>query len=793
MNTKAAHIFWLLFFCSFVFLVADVYAQKKGKKVKKSYNTKVGEKYFENEEYYEAAQSFQKAIREKKGDVTFSQYMLGESYRSYFDYLKAETAYRQVVESGSNEYPLAPFWYAIMLKTNGKYKEAKEAFEMFESSFSPRSEEDKVYLETADLEKRGAMLALEEFKKPARNYEMKVLPAPVNSETSDYAPVIMMHDTAIVITSARGGGSGGNNTDPRSGEMFSDNFRFIKEGNDWIPFEVADRFDEIVNTELNDGAGVFNDDNSKYYFTSCAQADVCNIYVTEMRAGKWRPATMLNGSVNVSDYASKQPALSKGGDTLFFVSDRPGGKGQNDIWYVTKTGDGEAWQGATNLESVNTSYIDMSPCYYDDLEGERVLFFSSNGRESFGGLDIFMARGASFDNIVNAGLPFNSNRDDFYFVLGKEIGYLSSNREGGKGSDDIYRFNTQSAHTVIATISQDSVSGYESISIAGKLLEDDTRDPAQDVTMAISDDNHMKLKTTKTNKDGEFRFDNLSTDQSYNVELNEDNPIISNKSNYYVDSIRVMGSDQVASRTPFENIYFDFDKYNLRPEAVKVLNELVTYANKHPEAQIEMSANTDAIGSTDYNKKLSEKRGNTAKKFLTDKGIDETQIVVTAQGEKNPIAPNTSETGRQLNRRVEFYIVGGPGYQAKAMAVVMQPGASLSEVASKFGMTVEEVKDLNNLNDGQAKTYQPLRVRNTGNGDIIAPSTMAASTMKQSILPQPLKLKKGESYYTVAPGNTLYSISKIYSMTVDELKGLNKLKNNYIRVGQKLKVKELSN
>ena len=374
-----------------------------------------------------------------------------------------------------------------------------------------------------------------------------------------------------------------------------------------------------------------------------------------------------------------------------------------------------------------------------------------------------------------------------------KIGYLSSNREGGKGSDDIYQFNTQSAHTVIATITQDSISGYESISIAGKLLEDDTRDPAQDVTMAISDDRHMKLKTTKTNKDGEFRFDNLSTDQSYNVEVNEDNPVISNKSNYYVDSMSVMGSDQIASRKPFENIYFDFDKYSLRPEAVKVLNELVAYANKYPEVQIEMSANTDAIGSTEYNKVLSEKRGSTAKKFLTEKGIDETQIVVTAQGEQNPIAPNTSETGRQLNRRVEFYIVGGPGYKAKAMAVVMQPGASLSDVAGKFGMTVEEVKDLNNLNDGQAKTYQPLRVRNTGNGDIIAPSTMAASAMKENMLPQPLKLKRGESYHTVEPGNTLYAISKIYGMTVDELKSLNKLKNNYIRIGQKLKVKNQTN
>ena len=309
MKTKAAHIFWLLFLCSFVLVVSDASAQKKKKKIKKSYNAKVGEKYFENEEYYEAAQSFQKAVRENSDD-SFSQYMLGESYRSYFDYPKAENAYRQVAESGSNVYPLASFWHAIMLKTNGKYKEAQAAFEQFETSFSPQTEEDKVYLETANLEKRGAMLALEEFKKPARNYEMKVLPAPINSTNSDYAPVIMMHDTAIVITSARGGGQGGSNTDPRSGEMFSDNFRFFKDGKDWMPYEQADRFDEIVNTELNDGAGVFNDDNTKYYFTSCAQADVCNLYVTEIRAEKWRPATKLNGSVNVEGFArSSQPSL----------------------------------------------------------------------------------------------------------------------------------------------------------------------------------------------------------------------------------------------------------------------------------------------------------------------------------------------------------------------------------------------------------------------------------------------------------------------------------------------------
>jgi outer membrane protein OmpA-like peptidoglycan-associated protein len=766
--------------------------KKDNKKRKLSFDAKVGDKYFENDEFFMAAQSYQKALQ-KDGKDFYAAFKMGEAYRAFFDYNKAEAAYARVSDSkeGSKEFPLAVFWHGIMLKTNGKYDKAKDVLQKFIDEFSPQTDEEKVYIESAELELNGAKLALNEMKKPVRDYKFKVLPQPINSQFSDYAPSIFEHDTSIVITSARPGAKG-DNKDPRTGEVFSDNFRFYKDPSGrWKKYESQDKFDENINTLLNDGAGVFNRDKTKYYYTNCSQGDYCSIWVAEQKDGKWQKPTKLNKNINPDEFASKQPTLSFTGDTMFFVSDRPGGKGENDIWYSVRQGQGENWGAAINLEAVNTPYIDMSPCYYT-LGGERVLFFASNGRESFGGLDIFMAKGENFEFIVNSGLPFNSNRDDFYFVLGDSIGYMTSNREGGSGNDDIYTFSLKSKGALIATIAQDSITGYESISIAGKLLNDDINAPAADVTMALSDDKDMKLKTTTTNKHGEFKFDNLATDKGYKVGVDESGVPITKKSNVRVEDLKVYGSSQKASRTLFENIYFDFDKADLRPEAVKVLDELVKYIKNNPNVQIEINANTDAIGSSEYNKKLSERRGQAAKDYL-QKALDPTKIVVNAIGKDNPIATNANEAGRQLNRRVEFYILGGADYQAKAMAYIVPPKTTLTQIAREYGMTVAELKELNNLTDADnIKAFQPIRVRNNGEG-VIAPVSMAAVSAGKGGITKVAAVKPlndGESYYTVAPQNTLFSIAKMHNMTVEELKSLNGLTSDHIKVGQKLKVKK---
>jgi outer membrane protein OmpA-like peptidoglycan-associated protein/LysM repeat protein len=583
------------------------------------------------------------------------------------------------------------------------------------------------------------------------------------------------------------------------GGMFSDNFRFVQKGSAWVANKLSDNFEDL-NTNQNDGAGVFSKDKTKYYFTTC-EGDHCQIHVSVKKNNKWQRAVALNPNVNIDGYPAKQPSLNAAGDTLYFVSTRPGGKGQNDIWYsvLQKDGGEENWGPAVNLAAVNTPYIDMSPCYYAP---EATLFFASNGHEGFGGLDIFMARGANFEKVDNAGLPFNSNRDDFYFVLGDKYGYMSSNREGGLGHDDIYLYRiTTKGNSVIAAIAKDSLgkAGFESVSVEGTLVDAKTQQPVSDVTVALQDSNNTTIKTTETNKDGNFRMDNLSADKDMKIAVaDEKNAKLTKKGNYNVKNVKVKGSKQKSSSTLFENIYFDFGKADLRPEATKVLDDLFAYTNKYPEIQIELNANTDNVGDTEYNQQLSQQRGEAAKSYLTGKGLDNTRLVVNALGSSKPMVSNNNPVGRQLNRRVEFYIIGGPGYKASTMAYVVQPNKlSIDKVAKQFGMTAEELKALNNLESDELQAYKPLRVRRIGE-EGVAPVTMietskkglaASSVRSGSAAPDAGPLGEGEDYHLVEPKNTMFSISRTYGMTVDELMQLNGLSSNQIYVGQKLKVK----
>jgi LysM repeat protein len=229
-----------------------------------------------------------------------------------------------------------------------------------------------------------------------------------------------------------------------------------------------------------------------------------------------------------------------------------------------------------------------------------------------------------------------------------------------------------------------------------------------------------------------------------------------------VESVEVKGSKQGVSKILFENIYFDFNKADLKHESNVVLDKLSAFWRKHPETQIELSANTDSYGSSDYNKMLSQNRGNNALNYLISKGVDKAALVVTAEGEGKPVADNNSEIGRQLNRRVEFYILGGPGYVADASSIVINPREkTLYYVAKQFNMSVEELEK-----------YMHHEKTSTTNRTITGSKT------------------SGTDYYVVQPKNTLYSIARLYGMNVEELKQMNSITPNQgVTIGQKLKVK----
>lgn len=883
---------------------ADPKKKKEKKKVILSKEARIADNYFKNMEYFLATEYYNKSIKENAKDH-YSMYQVAECYRGYFDYNRAEKAYQQVVSAAPKDFPLARYWFATMLKNNGKYDLSKDNFDQFLKEFQPETPDDELIKKQARIEYNGCILVINEYKKPIRNYEFTNLKSPVNSSSSDYAALPYGSDSVIVITSSRKG-SKGNDIDSRMGESYSDNYRYRLSGENWIKLPDADNFN-VVNTERNDGAGVFTEDLSKYFYSSCIEGE-CAIYFSEKKAGKWINPERLNENVNYPDYDNFQPSLSKNADTLFFVSKRPGGFGMSDIWYSVYTNND--WGPAVNMgDHINTIGIDMSPFYYYK---DNAFFFSSTGREGFGGLDVFIATGKDWTKVRNLGLPFNSNRDDFYFSLAAKVGYLSSNRVGGLGSDDIYSFSIESREAIIAMIYRDSIDKYKSISVLAKMtfktngdpavnvpvflmdengnilfsknadregtvrfdnlasnkkysikssdndpnlnidmryIEDNFKsfsvlgnlkykgieDPAVDVEIELVDDGGQVMGSMKTNKEGGIRFDNIDSDKNYRLRVAGGETKITSEFDFSMDNLALLGSVYDETKTLFENIYFDLDRADLRPESRQVLEDLTAFVKKHPEVQVEMRAYTDALGSDDYNFELSKKRGDAARAYLGNKGLPSTSLVVKPMGKGRPLASNENPIGRQLNRRIEFYIVGGPGYNATAMAYVPNAKESLEQIAQQFGMTVEELKKLNSRKTNEAEAYEPLRVRRVGDADIIAPVTMTASSSAPSDsllqlsmqrlagdtsamaalasrrtterptgtggyeeepigkvrIPPMIELGPGEEFYVVEPENTLYSIARKYGMKAEELKQLNGMSSNYLKIGQRLKVKRM--
>lgn len=418
-----------------------------------------GDKYFQNGQYAQAAQFYQQALNTEPNNQ-LANYQLAECFRLTLKYQEAELLYEKMVNLSETNYPMSRYYFALMQKLNGKYDEAMPNFQKFIS----RYDQDPVKMERfrnfklqALVEREGCLLALNELSNPVRDNQFMVLPAPLNSEFDDYAPYLFKGDSSVIITSSRRSSTGAS-FDARMGQATADLFRMQLVNGTWQEVTTNDRFSGL-NTKDGEGTGIFNSDFTKVYFTYNppeGSATPSQIYKSDLVQGRWSEPRALNININARNTESRHPSLSPGNDTLFFVSNRTGGQGGNDIWFSIDAGN-DNWGPAQNLgSSINTSLDEVAP-FYDHLE--KVLFFSSNGHRGFGGYDIFMTSGYDFENseIYNMGYPYNSNRDDLFFVLGKKKGYLTSGRDGGVGGLDIYSFSIVTDEEIIAEILGDDV------------------------------------------------------------------------------------------------------------------------------------------------------------------------------------------------------------------------------------------------------------------------------------------------------------------------------------------------
>ena len=442
MNNRNLHIIFkniLILFTIFFVSNTLTFAQTNKDLARLESLVRLADKQFELAYYQNAADYYNKALEIKPADAHVNFY-LAECYRNLFLYDKARDKYKTASENDLQNYPMSSFYYALMLKFEGQYEKSLDEFRNFidkTKDISPNNFKDKrIIFQRVLIEMEGCYWSQEQLFE----YKIFQLPEPVNSKYNDFAPTIFKNDTNILLVSGRLKSKYQAKND--LGEGFTDFFNLIKTDK-WEETESEDKISKI-NTDFYEGAGIFNSVKKVFYFTRCGGDNDghCMLYSTELGlTKKWSDPKALNSLINDPESDNKQPALSPNGDTLFFVSNRAGGYGENDIWFSVWDSNKKDWTMPVNMGmDINTPFNEITPFYYAN---ENSLFFASDGHKGFGGTDIFIAKTNASGNysVTNIGSPFNSNSDDCYLDLGSSKGYFSSNRAGSIGEFDIYSFN----------------------------------------------------------------------------------------------------------------------------------------------------------------------------------------------------------------------------------------------------------------------------------------------------------------------------------------------------------------
>jgi outer membrane protein OmpA-like peptidoglycan-associated protein/tetratricopeptide (TPR) repeat protein len=380
------------------------------------------------------------------------------------------------------------------------------------------------------------------------------------------------------------------------------------------------------------------------------------IYTAKFKNNVWTDIKAFAYN-KAEEYSVGHPAMSNDGNVLYFVSDKPGGYGGSDIYYCEKTGE-DTWSQPKNAGStINTDGNEVFPFVGDN----GVLYFSSDGLPGMGGLDMFSAKGSKETWSVpeNLKAPMNSPKDDFsvFYEFDGKSGYFASNRDGGMGMDDIYNFRASPPTTLILAV------------VAKEKTEDNKLLPLRDVDIAMKNKTTEGINTMPTNAMGVLytmidcatAYEITGSKEGYFTQMKnvEKHDCASKHDTVFVE----LTFDRIIIDKPIvlKNIYYDFDKWNIRPDAAIELDKLVTILLQNPSIEIELGSHTDSRGSDQYNMVLSQHRAESAVNYIVSKGIADSRITAQGYGESVPVNQCTNgakctEEEFQMNRRTEFKV-----------------------------------------------------------------------------------------------------------------------------------------
>jgi peptidoglycan-associated lipoprotein len=609
---------------------------------------------FEEAEYQFAIENFQTALS-KGAPANDCNYYIAESYRRSNRIHESEQYYKKAVDGGTTEED-AYFYHAMAMKANGNYEGATSQFKNYINIGTNFDLINKAKNELANLKVINDIISKKSYYKV---YNIDKL----NTEDAEYSPYY--YNDKLYFTSSRGA----DKMHAATNTGFTDLYEYIFDGTDKFSGQARRLPDEINSVDAHEASCVFTDNGKTIIFSrgnngSKKGAKDVQIYMSKIGAdGKWTEAVPIE-SINDVNAWNSCPSLSKDGKTLYFSSNRENGYGGADIYKSVLDANG-VWGTPVNMGApINTKGSEWFP--YISPEG--VFYFSSDGHPTLGAMDLFRIKTIDGKQVVeNLGTPTNTSYDDFaIFYKDSTVGYFTSNRPGGKGDDDIYEFLDESkikfAHYIL--------------DLTSVFKKDSSETILDQTTVKIVNDKGETIATINTDSVGKLRkeldpgtYKLIASKDSYltdekevtlskvsNAELKAgDNDIVTTA------KVALMKKEVTVDGVEFlvRNIYYDYDKADIRPDAAIELNKLVEFLKNNSDITIELGSHTDARGSDKYNQTLSQRRAQSAVNYIISKGIAKDRITAKGYGEsKLKIKDAQSEEEHQTNRRTTFKITG---------------------------------------------------------------------------------------------------------------------------------------
>lgn len=619
------------------------------------------EKQYDNYAFADAISIYEKlAAKGYKDEKMFQR--LGNAYYFNAELTKAVVSYDELFFLNPKQEPEYLYRYSQSLKAVGDYAKADKMLDEFNK---------KVNTDTRGMLFENNRNYLEQIKLNSGRFE--IVNTNINTEQSDFGSAVLNNN--LIFGSARKIRKKEGKTFLWTNRAFTNLYTAAIQPDGTLSTPVL--LNTNVNSKFNESTPVFTKDGKTMYFTRNNFLDgkrgkddknitLLKLYKASFLNGKWDNITEL--PFNSDAYSTAHPALSLDEKKLFFASDMPGSLGQSDLYSVTINNDGTFGKPENLGSNINTEGRETFPF----ISGDNELYFATDGRPGLGGLDIFVSKildNGAFDKVQNIGEPVNTKFDDFAFIIDSNTrnGYFSSNKKGGMGYDDIYKF-TETRKLVCER------------TLKGTISDSNSNTVIENVKVVLLDEKLQILEEVLTGKDGSYSF-KVNCSKAYTVRvigagypIKENRITISyavdNKLDFTLEKEKAVikevkpieiGTD-LAKTLNISMIYFDLGKWNITDKAAIELEKIFAVMQEYPKMKIDIRSHTDSRSSVKSNLVLSDKRAKSIMSWLVKKGISANRLKGKGYGESRLLnrckdGVKCSEEEHLLNRRSEFLIL----------------------------------------------------------------------------------------------------------------------------------------